>query len=66
MNRIILLQIIFTIDELQKEKFVKGFQYIGNVLKIIYDDDTLERIYMPYNKHQAIQERDYRRLKDER
>lgn len=65
MNRTTLLQIIFTIDDLQKEKFVKSFSYTSNVLIITYDDDTQVRIYIPNNKHRAIQEKLYRRLMNE-
>ena len=65
MNRTTLLQIIFTIDDLQKERFIKEFTYKSNILTITYDDDTQTRIYIPNNKHRAIQEKLYRRLMNE-
>ena len=65
MNRTTLLQIIFTLDELQLEKLIRNFEYKSNVLHITFCDDTQARIYIPNDKHQAICERDYRRLKNE-
>lgn len=65
MNRTTLLQILFTIDQLQLEKLIRNFEYKSNVLHITYCDDTQVRIYIPNDKHQAICERDYRRLMNE-
>ena len=65
MNRTTLLQILFTIDELQLEKLIRNFEYKSNVLHITFCDDAQVRIYIPNDKHQAICERDYRRLMNE-
>ena len=65
MSRTTLLQIMFIIDDLQKEKLIRNFEYKSNVLHIMYCDETELRIYIPNDKHQAKCERDYRRLMDE-
>lgn len=65
MNRITLLQILFTIDDLQKEKLIRNFEYKSNVLHITFCDETEVRIYIPNDKQEAIKERDYRRLMNE-
>ena len=65
MNRSTLLQILFTIDDLQKENLIRNFEYKSNVLHIMFYNETEVRIYIPNDKHEAIKERDYRRLMDE-
>ena len=65
MNRSTLLQILFTIDDLQKENLIRDFEYKSNVLHITFCDETEVRIYIPNNRHEAKKERDYRRLMDE-
>lgn len=65
MNRTTLLQIIFTIDDLQKEKLIRNFEYKSNVLHIMYCDETEIRIYIPNDKQEAKKEIDYRRLMNE-
>ena len=65
MNRSTLLQIIFTIDDLQKEKLIRNFEYKSNVLHIMFCDESEIRIYIPNDKEEAIKEKDYRRLMNE-
>ena len=65
MNRTTLLQIMFIIDDLQKEKLIRNFEYKSNVLHIMYCDETEIRIYIPNDKQEAKKELDYRRLMNE-
>ena len=65
MNRTTLLQIMFIIDDLQKEKLIRNFEYKSNVLHIMYCDETEIRIYIPNDKQEAKKEIDYRRLMNE-
>lgn len=65
MDRTTLLQIIFTIDDLQKEKLIRNFEYKSDILHITFCDETEVRIYIPNDKQEAKKERDYRRLMNE-
>ena len=65
MTRTTLLQIMFIIDDLQKEKLIRNFEYKSNVLHIMYCDETETRIYIPNDKQEAKKELDYRRLINE-
>lgn len=62
MNRTTLLQIIFTIDDLQQEKLIRSFEYKSDVLHITFCDETEIRIYILNDKQEAKKELDYRRL----
>lgn len=65
MTRTTLLQIMFIIDDLQKEKLIRNFEYKSNILHITYCDETEVRIYIPNDKQEAKKEIDYRRLMNE-
>lgn len=65
MNRSLLLQIVFTIDNIQKENLVKDFSYKDNILKVICENGSKYLIYLERDIQQAKSEKDYRSLKDE-